>query len=512
MKYLIGIDVGTSGVKIVLINETGVLQASEIEEYPLFTPKPNWAEQNPDDWKKATLSGIKKIVEKSGVNAADIKGVGLTGQMHGAVFLDKNNQIIHPAILWCDQRTAKECKEITEIVGKKRIFEITCNPVLTGFQAPKILWLKKNKPSIYKKVRKILLPKDYIRFVLTGVFATDVSDASGTSLFNVRKRKWSEEILKKLEIPEEFLPPSFESDEITGYITKEISKITGLKEGTPVVAGGGDQAAGGVGNGIVEEGKVSVTIGTSGVVFAHSEKVIVDPYGRLHTFCHAVKGKWHLMGVMLSAGGSFRWLRDTLCREEIEEGEKRKTDPYNIMTDKAKSIPPGCEGLIFLPYLTGERCPYPDPDARGVFFGLTLKHKKPHLIRSIVEGVTFGLKDSVEIMKEINLPVEKKFIASGGGGKSKFWCQLMADIFNKKITKLSSEEGPSYGAAILAGVGIGIFKDVKNACKKFLIETEVFKPEAKSVKIYKSYYELYKKLYKSLKEDFKILGKISEGG
>lgn len=505
MEYLLGIDVGTSGVKVIVIDEKGKVKGTETVEYPLFTPKPNWAEQNPDDWEKATIKGIKNLLEKTKIAGEKIAGIGLTGQMHGAVFLDKNNNVIYPAILWCDQRTAKECEEITKIVGKKKVFDITCNPVLTGFQAPKILWLRKNKPSIYKKIRKILLPKDYIRFFLTEQFATDVSDASGTSLFDVKKRKWSEEILRKLKIPYEFLPPSFESDEITGHITKKISQITGLKEGTPVVAGGGDQAAGGVGNGIVEEGKVSVTVGTSGVVFAHSEKVIVDPKGRLHTFCHAVRGKWHLMGVMLSAGGSFRWLRDTLCKEEILIAEKRKTDPYNIMVEKAREVAPGCEGLIFLPYLTGERCPYPDPDARGVFFGLSLRHKKEHLIRSVIEGVTFGLKDSIEIMKEIKLPLGKKYIASGGGSKSDFWCGVMADIFNKKIVRLSSEEGPSYGAAILAGVGTGLFKDVKTACKKFIEEKDEFTQKKANIKIYQDFYKIYRKLYASLKDDFKLL-------
>ncbi len=509
MKYLLGIDIGTSGAKIIILDEKASIKNSETIEYPVFTPKTNWAEQNPLDWKQATLTGIRKIIEKSDINPSDIKAVGLTGQMHGSVFLDKNFKVIYPAILWCDQRTTKECDEINEIIGKKRIFEITSNPVLTGFQAPKIIWLRKNKPSIYKKVRKILLPKDYIRFILTGVFATDVSDASGTSLFDVKRRKWSEEIIEKLKIPIEFLPEVFESEEITGYITKEISNITKLKEGTPVVAGAGDQAAGGIGNGIVEEGKVSITIGTSGVVFAHSEKVVVDPKGRLHTFCHAVRGKWHLMGVMLSAGGSLRWVRDTFCNEEIQQAKIKNLDTYDIMTEKGKKVPPGCEGLIFLPYLAGERCPYPDPDAKGVFFGLSLKHKKEHIIRSVIEGATFGLLDSIEIMKEIKLPLGEKYIVSGGGGKSDFWCSIMSDIFNKKITKLSNQEGPSYGAAILAGVGIGIFKDVKSACKKFIKEKDVFKPDIKNVKIYRNVYKIYRKLYSSLKNDFKLLKELS---
>jgi len=508
MEYLIGIDVGTTGVKIVLIDETGKLILKTTEEYPLITPKPGWAEQNPYDWWKSTIKGLKKIIFQSKIKPEKILGIGLTGQMHGAVFLDKENNVVHPAILWCDQRTAKECEEITQKVGEKRIFEITCNPVLTGFQAPKILWLRKNKSEIYKKVRKILLPKDYIRFCLTGEFATDVSDASGTSLFDVKKRNWSDEILEKLQISKDFLPESFESTEITGKITKKVSQITGLKEGIPVVAGAGDQAAGGIGNGIVKEGLVSVTIGTSGVVFAHSEKVIVDPKGRLHTFCHAVPGKWHLMGVMLSAGGSFRWFRDVFGKEEIEKAKKMKKDHYEILTNMAKEIPIGCEGLLFLPYLTGERCPYPDPNARGVFFGISLKHTKSHFIRAVMEGVTFGLKDSVEIMKEINLPLGKEFIVSGGGGKSNFWCQMQADIFNKKMIRLSSEEGPSYGSAILAGVGVGIYNDVQNACKKLLQRKDSFSPLKENVKIYEKLYPIYKNLYFSLKKDFESLSGI----
>ena len=498
LNYLMGIDIGTTGVKIILISEKGKLIQSLTEEYPLITPKPGWAEQNPSDWWNATVKCIKNIISKSSVNVKkEITGIGLTGQMHGAVFLDKNNKVIFPAILWCDQRTVEECVEITEKIGKEKVFEITCNPVLTGFQAPKIIWLRKNKPECYEKVRKILLPKDYIRFCLTGEFATDVSDASGTSLFDVNKRKWSKEILGKLDIPEDFLPPSFESTEITGEITKSVAEITGLKEGTPVAAGGGDQAAGGVGNGIVEEGLVSVTIGTSGVVFAHSEKVVVDPKRRLHTFCHAVPGKWHLMGVMLSAGGSFRWFRDILGK-----------DPYELLTNEAGKVPAGCEGLLFLPYLTGERCPYPDPNARGVFFGISLKHTKAHLIRAVMEGVTFGLKDSVEIMKEIHLPLGRSFRTSGGGGKSKFWCRMQADIFNKSIVRLTSEEGPSFGAAILAGVGTGVYENVPSACKNLLKKHDSFAPRKGNIPVYEKIYPLYQELYFRLKKSFDTLSKI----
>ncbi|HOL22181.1 MAG TPA: xylulokinase [bacterium] len=501
MEYLAGIDVGTTGVKILIIDEKGDVKGSITVEYPLFTPKPGWAEQNPSDWWEATVKGIKGLLEKTGIKGTEIKGIGLTGQMHGSVFLNNRGDVIHPAILWCDQRTAKECEEITEKVRKERVFEITCNPVLTGFQAPKIIWLKKNHPEVYKKISKVLLPKDYIRFCLTGTFATDVADASGTSLFDVKNRRWSEEILDALDIPSSFLPECFESPEVTGYITEEVSALTGLAKGTPVVAGAGDQAAGGVGSGIVEEGLVSVSIGTSGVVFAHLEDVFVDPEGRLHTFCHAVPGKWHIMGVMLSAGGSFRWLRDIFFGRD---------ESYKVMTDMAETIPAGSEGLLFLPYLTGERCPYPDPDARGVFFGISLKHRKEHLVRAVMEGVSFGLKDSIKIMKEIGVPGCVKFRLTGGGAKSDLWCGMMADIFNGSTVRLKVEEGPSFGAAILAGVGAGIYSNVKDACKKLVKEEEnVFKPDKENTEIYEKFYILYGDLYKNLAVLFDNLAKIS---
>ncbi len=496
-----GIDAGTTGVKLIIIDERGKTVSSETQEYPLLTPKPGWAEQNPSDWREAVIKGIKNILEKSEVPASSVRAIGLTGQMHGSVFLNGKNEVLHPAILWCDQRTAKECDEITAAVGKSRIFEITCNPVLTGFQAPKILWLRNNNPGVYRQVAKVLLPKDYIRLILTGEFATDVSDASGTSLFDVGKRRWSDEILEKLEIPGSFLPKCSESPEITGRITEEAAGLTGLKAGTPVAAGAGDQAAGAVGSGIVEEGLVSVSLGTSGVVFAHSDDVFVDPKGRLHTFCHAVPGKWHLMGVMLSAGGSLRWIRNTLFSE---------TESYGTLTAMAEKVVPGSEGLLFLPYLTGERCPYPDPDARGVFFGLSLKHKKEHMVRAVMEGVTFGLKDSVEIMKDIGVPAGKRFRISGGGGKSALWCRMIADIFNGDAVRLACEEGPSYGAAILAGTGAGMYPGVQQACRELIKEDrQVFRPDAAKNDVYGRFYALYNSLYGALEGQFDKLSDIT---
>lgn len=505
-SYVIGIDLGTTGVKCVLVDKQGKVVYSCFEEYPLITPKPGWAQQDPEVWWHATVKSLKSLVNK--INPSSLSGIGLTGQMHGAVFLDQDGNVLYPAILWCDQRTAEECQQINEKVGKEKIFDITCNPVLTGFQAPKILWLKNNYSDIYKKVKKILLPKDYIRFRLTKAFATDVSDASGTSLFDVRKRNWSEEILDALEIPIEWLPDSFESIEITAKTSSETQNLTGIPAGIPVVAGAGDQAAGAIGTGIIKEKLISISLGTSGVVFAFSDKVFVDPQGRLHTFCHAVPGKWHLMGVMLSAGGSFRWFRDVLGDKEKEEAKKAGKDSYELLTLLAEKSSPGCDGVVFLPYLAGERCPYPDPNAKGVFFGISLKTTKSDLIRAVLEGVSFGLRDSVEIMKEIGLPFGGHCRVSGGGARSSFWTQLLADIIGEKMVRLVSEEGPAYGAALLAGSGTKIFPDIETSCDMFIEIKDEFIPEQTSYEFYTKSYGVYKDLYRNLKNSFDLISDL----
>ena len=491
MKYLLGIDVGTTGVKVLLIDEKGGIVARGSKEYSLFTPKIGWAEQNPFDWEKATVEAIRDVLKISKINAAEIKGIGLSGQMHGAVFLDKKGSVLRPAILWCDQRTGEEGREINEIVGEKKVLELTSNPVLTGFTAPKILWVRKHQPEIYARTAKILLPKDYIRYKLTGEFATEVSDASGTSLFNVRERRWSKEMLSKLKIESSLLPPVYESEKVSGKINKKTAEETGLKQGTPVVGGAGDQAAGALGNGIVEEGIVSSTIGTSGVIFAYSKNPETDRLGRVHTFCHAVENAWHIMGVMLSAGGSLRWFRDNFSN----------LSSYKILSEKAEKIPVGSEGLTFLPYLTGERTPHKDPNAKGGFFGLTVRHKKEHFIRSIMEGVVFGLKDSLEILKELKIEI-KEVRASGGGANSSLWCQMQADIFNKKVVKTNIKEAPAYGVALLAGVSSGIFKNIREACKKTIKVVATMEPIPKNVRRYEKYYRIYRSLYPALKPFF----------
>lgn len=506
MSYLLGIDLGTTGVKVLLLDKSGHLVDSLTREYPLLTPRPGWAEQNPADWKENTLTALREIRERN--KEKDIAAIGLTGQMHGAVLLDGKGEVIRPAILWCDQRTNRESEEIHEIFGYEKFLAITGNPALTGFTAPKILWVKKNEPENFRKISRILLPKDYLRFILTGDFFSDVSDASGTSLFEVRKRNWSQEIIKGLQLKSEWLPEVKESVEVTGTISKEVAKITGIKEGTPVVAGAGDQAASAFGCGIIEEGIISVTLGTSGVIFASTDTMKREEEGKLHSFCHAVRGKWHLMGVMLSAGGSFRWLRDTLGKEEKEMGKKEGIDPYQILTRQAEKVPAGSEGVMFLPYLAGERTPHQDPYARGVFFGISLKTTKAHLIRSVLEGIAFGLNDSLKLMKEMGVKIEEVRIV-GGGARSSFWREIISSVFELPIYTLKAEEGSSYGAALLAGVGSAIFKDEREAAKVVKIKDKT-PPVEKYMKVYRKTYPLFGELYHSLKKEFRRVSNIVE--
>lgn len=509
MAYLLGVDVGTSGTKALLIDESGKVVARAVSEYPLYTPKPLWAEQEPADWWRATCESIREVLNRAGVSGKEVKGVGLSGQMHGSVFLDENNQVIRPAILWCDQRTAFECQWITETVGRDRVVELTSNPVLTGFQAGKIIWLRNNEPEAYARVRKVLLPKDYIRYLLTGEYATEVSDASGTSLFNVRKRQWANEMLDAIGVPREWMPRVYESPEVTGRITAEASAATGLEEGTPVVGGGGDQAAGAVGNGIVETGVVSVSVGTSGVVFAFADEPVVDPGLRTHTFCHAVPGKWHVMGVMLSAGGSLRWWRDTFATEEKNVATAMRVDPYELITAEAAQAPLGAEGLVFLPYLTGERTPHADPHARGVFFGVTLRSDRSHFARAILEGVAFGLRDSFEILKEMGLPITQ-VRASGGGARSAVWRQILADVTGYDHLTINVDEGPAFGVALLAGVGTGVWQSVPEACHSTIEVVSNTRANAESHQLYEPYYGLYRQLYKHLKADFAEVARLME--
>lgn len=502
MAYLIGIDIGTSGTKVLAIDESGRVAATASAEYPLSTPRPLWAEQRAEDWWEATCSCLRQVLQT--VPAEEVAGVGLSGQMHGLVMLDKSHEVLRPAILWCDQRTQAQCDYITETVGKELLVKETANPVLTGFTAPKIIWARDNEPEVFDRAVMHLLPKDYIRFMLTGEFATEVSDASGTSLLNVPERRWSDAVLGKLGLDKSHLPKVYESFEISGRVSALGAAATGLKEGTPVAGGGGDQAAGAVGNGIVQSGIISVTTGTSGVVFAFADEPAVDPSLRVHTFCHAVPGKWHVMGVMLSAGGSLRWYRDTLAQSEKQVAGLMNVDPYELITREAASVGAGSEGLLFLPYLTGERTPHPDPQARGAFVGLTVRHTQAHMARAVLEGVSFGLRDSLEILKSMGVSIGN-VRASGGGARSDVWRQIQADIFNMPLSTINIDEGPALGVALLAGVGAGIYSSVEEACAT-VIKVNGQTPVSDDAALYEKYYGVYGSLYPALKEQFTALG------
>jgi xylulokinase len=499
MAILMGIDISTTGAKAILVNESGDVLGSSTNTYPLNTPKPLWSEQDPKDWWQAAQESIRGVFQSTGVDPDDIKGIGLTGQMHGLVLLDAQDQVLRPAILWNDQRTGDACEEMVDKIGLNKLISITGNPALTGFTAPKILWVRKNEPDIYNQIAHILLPKDFIRFKLSGDYAIDCADASGTSLFNISKRSWSEEVLSILDVEPAWLPSVYEGSQVTGKVSREAAEITGLKAGTPIVGGGGDQAAQAVGVGAVSSGIVALTLGTSGVVFAPTGEPFIDPKGRLHAMCHSLPpGEdqgWHLMGVMLSAGGSLRWYRDTFAPDL----------DYTTLLEPAQAVPPGSEGLLFMPYLTGERTPYPDPLARGGFIGLTVRHGFDHMTRAVLEGVAFGLCDSMVLVREAGLGEIAQVRVSGGGAKSSIWRQILADVMDTELVTVNTTEGACYGAALLAGVGAEIWSSVKEACGQTVKTLTSTQPNPENVKVYESYYQDYRELYPALKDRFKSL-------
>lgn len=512
MACVMGIDVGTSATKTVIFRDDGSQVSSGIVQYGLSQPHPGWAEQNPRDWWNAVAESIRQAIAGAGelgVRPQDIAAVGLSGQMHGAVCLDVQGQVIRPAIIWCDQRSASQCNWMTEHVGENNIIEWTGSRPLPNFTATKILWLRDNEPSSYDRIARVLLPKDYIRWMLTGDYATDVSDASGTLFLDVRHRRWSSAMVESLGMPMDWLPRVIESPEVAGHVTRSAALSTGLVEGTPVVAGAGDQAAGAVGSGVVEPGIVSTTIGTSGVVFAATEGMRLDSLGRLHSFCHAVPGMWHVMGVTQAAGGSLQWFRRTLspCEEEVARATGQ--DVYDYLSKEAETVPPGCEGLVFLPYLMGERTPHLDPCARGAFVGLTSRHKRAHMVRAIMEGVTFSLRDCMQLVEELGISMSS-VIASGGGSRSTLWRQMQADVFGKGVAVVASAEGAAFGAALLAGVGVGMYSTVQDACRSTVRLTDVSSPHDAARKAYDHMYGIFSQLYLQLSETMHALGLASE--
>ena len=507
MAYLMGIDIGTSATKTVIFDETGSAVASALSEYPLSQPHPGWAEQDPEDWWSAVCKTVRDCIAKSGLTAGDIGGIGLSGQMHGLVMLDTDGKVLRPAILWCDQRTAQQCEDITRLVGRQRLIEITANPAMTGFTASKLLWVRENEPQVYEKCAKVLLPKDYIRYRLTGEFATEVSDASGMQLLDVPKRQWSDEVLRKLGVDRSLLAHVTESAEVSGQVSRSGAMQAGLSQGTPVAGGAGDQAAGAVGAGIVQSGIASVTIGTSGVVFAHTDRITIDPAGRIHTLCHAVPGMWHVMGVTQAAGLSLKWFRDEFCAAEVQKAAQMGTDPYQLMDAEANRVEPGCGGLLYLPYLMGERSPHPDPDAKGVFFGLTARHSRSDMLRAVMEGVAYSLKDCMEVITQMGIPVEQ-IRAAGGGAKSVLWRQMIADMFGNPLVTVATSEGPALGAALLAGVGTGVFGSVAQACEAVIRCTEPLQPGRAAEKVYQDFYRVYARLYPALREEYTVLSEI----
>jgi xylulokinase len=503
MPHLLGIDIGTSGTKTLVCDEDGAVLATAVAEHPISSPKPGWSEQNPEDWWQACCIATKAVLKKAKLKPADIGGIGLSGQMHGSVFLGDGPKALRPALLWNDQRTAEQCQQIeSKAGGREALIELVANPALTGFTAPKILWVREHEPKVYDRTRHILLPKDYIRYRMTGDYATEVSDASGTLLLDVVNRTWSDRLLGLLEIDRALLPRLHESPEVTGSLHEEGARALGLRAGIPVVGGGGDQAAGAVGNGIVSSGVVSATLGTSGVVFAHAEQPTRDPQGRVHTMCHAVPGKWCVFGCMLSAGGSFQWLRNQLGQTEVALAKRKRVDPYQLLIAEAATAPPGSEGLFFLPYLTGERCPHPDPYARGGWIGITARTTRAMLIRSLLEGVTFGMRDALEIMRGMGIDVNQ-VRASGGGARSDFWRHLQADVYKSPIVVTNAAEGPAYGVALLAGVGTGVWGSVEEACKRSIKQVERIAPNKKQSAVYDKLHAVYDKLYYDLKDRFR---------
>lgn len=504
MNIFLGIDIGTSGVKALLLAEDGKVIAKGSAEMEVLTPRPLWVEQEPHSWWLATKNAVSKAINGNTAVGKNVKAIGITGQMLGSVFLDKDMKPLMPCILWLDQRAEEEKNEIVQKIGMEKLLAYTSNDPLNSYWAPKLLWMRKNRPEIYENICKVLFPKDYIRFLLTGEVAIEVADASGSYLLDIKSRKWSKEMLELLDIPRDFFPENVnESQDVVGRLRQEIAEELGLPAGIPVIAGGGDQAIGGIGNGVVKEGIVSCTIGTSGVVFTHTDKAFLDTELRAtHSYCHSVKNKWCFFGCTNSAGGSLKWLKDNLAADEKQAAKRNGSNVYELLDNKAKQVKAGSEGLLFLPYLNGERTPYNDPNARGAFLGFSLRHGWPEMIRSVMEGITFSLRDSIEIFRELGIHVAQ-VRASGGGSSSSLWRQMQADIFNSEVITVNLDEGPAGGAAILAAVGTGYFNSVEEACGRLIYPVYKTEPVKENTMIYEDLYSLYRTLYPALKNTFR---------
>ncbi len=488
---------GTGGTRALVMDGEGRIISSATEEHaPFASPQIGWAEQRPEDWWRACGISVRTALAKASLRGEDIACVGFSGQMHGAVMLDERDEVVRPALIWCDVRTQKQCDDLTAKVGAERLIELTCNPVLANFTVTKLLWVRKNEPELWKRVRSVMLPKDYVRFRLTGERATDMADASGTLLLDVAHRRWSSEMLKAAEVDERWLPGLFESPDVCGQVSAAGAAATGLKAGTPVVAGAGDQAAGATGMGIVAAGAVSATIGTSGVVFAATDRPALDPKGRVHTFCHAIPGRWHVMGVTQAAGLSLRWFREQFGTESKDGG-----DPYERLTDAATTVLPGCDGLLWTPYLMGERTPHLDGSARAALVGLSASHTRAHVVRAILEGVALSLRDTFTIFEEMKVPV-KNIRLGGGGARSKLWRQIQADVYGHEVEIVEAEEGAAYGAAILAGVGAKIWPSVDAACERTVRVKERVAARPDVVQVMDQTYSAYRRVYAATKAIF----------
>jgi xylulokinase len=496
---VLGLDVGTGGTRAVVVDELGSILASSSAEHLAFaSPQPGWAEQNPQDWWQATVQAVRQAMQACKLPPSDIRCVGFSGQMHGAVLLDDKDEVIRSALIWCDQRTEAQCKNLVELFGLEHLIQLTCNPPLSNFTLTKLLWVKEHEPENWERVRHILLPKDYVRFRLTGERASDVADASGMLLLDVARRRWSDEVLSKTEIERELLPQLFESQEVCGSISESAARVTGLRAGTPVVAGAGDQAAGAVGMGICRPGVVSATIGTSGVVFAATDRPALDPRGRLHTFCHAIPGRWHVMGVTQAAGLSLRWLREVL-----RNPQKDNLTSYDYLTEAAEKVGAATEGVFWAPYLMGERTPHLDPNARAAFVGLCASHGQAHLIRAVLECVAFSLKETFAIFNEIQVPVQQIRLG-GGGARSSLWRQIQADVYGKEVEILEADEGAAFGAAMLAGVGGKIWDSVDQACDAVVRVNSRVRPNPQNSLAMQKGYDIYRRIYPALRTIFDL--------